>query len=186
VGFRLTGDFSGLQRKIDQLAKPEVALVKVAQAMSDEGLNLTNESFETETNPYGEPWDLLVLRSGKILQDKGGMAASWHRKSANKSGFRISNGKIYAIYHQTGTGIYGPSGQPIVPKNGKALAFGVRNAGKTKSGRVKTTTTKYVFRSVKGAPARKMVPDADKPLPLRWKQRLVRAGKAALKVHFGV
>jgi phage gpG-like protein len=192
MGFRLTGDFRGLQRKIDQLAHPEAALARTAEAMADEALNLINEGFQGETDPYGKPWAPLVLRSGKILQDRGGMAASWHRSRANKFGFRVRSGKTYASFHQDGTGIYGPKKQPIRPVSGKALAFKFQSAtlafGKRgkRLKRSKAIMSQVVVRSVKGAPARKMVPDAGKPLPLHWKQRLVRKGKTALKVHFGV
>lgn len=192
MGFKFTGDFAGLQRKINQLSQPDKALAAVAEAMADESLKLINEGFETETDPYGQKWAPLVLRSGKILQDRGGMAASWHRKSASKLGFRVRNGKQYAVYHQGGTGIYGPKKQRIKPTSGKALAFGFQSAtqvfgrGGKRLKTPKRVMSKVVVRSVAGAPARKMVPDEGKPIPVRWKQRLVRAGKAALRKHFGV
>jgi phage gpG-like protein len=192
VGFRLTGDFAGLQRKIDQLSKPEKALAQVAEAMCDETLNLINECFASETDPYGKPWAPILLRSGKILQDRGGLAASWHRKRVSVAGFRVGNGKSYASYHQTGTGIYGPHKTPIVPTSGKALAFSFHSATRVfgKGGKrlknPKAIMSSVVVRSVKGAPARKMIPDDGKPIPIAWKQRLVKKGKLALRTFYGV
>lgn len=190
MSFRLKGDFAGLQRKIDQLAKPDAALRAVSEAMADEALNLINDGFGSESAPDGTPWEPLKLRSGKILQDKGGMAASWHRSKANRLGFKVRSGKQYASFHQTGTGIYGPSGKPIVPTNGKALAFEFHGAtqvfGRGKRlKRPKAIMSQVVVRSVKGVPPRKMVPDPGQPIPTRWKQRLVHAAKASLKLHFG-
>lgn len=53
----------------------------------------------------------------------------------------ISVGEKYGIYHEMGTGIYGPNRKPITPKSARVLAFS--SGGRT------------VFaRSVKGVPAR--------------------------------
>jgi hypothetical protein len=41
----------------------------------------------------------------------------------------------YALYVHEGTGIYGPKGQPIRPKNGRFLVFEARNARTTPRGR---------------------------------------------------
>jgi hypothetical protein len=68
----------------------------------------------------------------------------------------------YARMLQEGTGVYGPTGQPITPKNAKALAFEVD--GKT------------VFaKSVEGTPARKM---------LYFDDELIRTVKNILKMSF--
>lgn len=52
----------------------------------------------------------------------------------------------YALYVHEGTGIYGPKGQPIVPKRGKYLVFESRNARTTARGR----GAKVFARQVKG------------------------------------
>lgn len=55
----------------------------------------------------------------------------------------------YAQHVHEGTGIYGPHGTPIVPKNAKALKFEVRNVS-AKTGK-KTKGSKWVFaKSVAG------------------------------------
>jgi phage gpG-like protein len=188
MAIKLTGDFARLEHRINLLAKPQEALLAASRAMADESLTLVNECFAQETDPYGKAWAPLLLRSGKILQDRGGMAASWHRVRADKRGFRIGNSKIYAKWHQSGTGIYGPHHTPIVPVTAKALAFGFRSGTQVfgrrgkRLKRPKAVMGKIVVRSVKGAPARKMVPDPG-PVPARWKSRLFRAAKDAIGVY---
>jgi phage gpG-like protein len=190
MAIRLTGDFARIGRKIAQLEKPQEGLRRVAEAMADETLTLINEGFAEEADPYGEKWAPLVLRTGKILQNTGGMAASWHRKSASSRGFRVANGKKYAKWHQGGTGIYGPFKHPIVPKTKKALAFsfiaGVRTVGKGGKAlkRPQLIRGEMVVRSVKGSPRRRMVPDPG-PVPTKWRIRLHHAARDALKAHFG-
>jgi len=56
-------------------------------------------------------------------------------------GYRVGTNLAYARMVQEGTGIYGPSGEPITPKTGKYLVF-------TANGRT------YFMRSVRGAPGR--------------------------------
>jgi phage gpG-like protein len=186
---KLIGDFARIERQINKLGRPQEALKIVSEAMADESLTLVNECFADETDPYGQPWEPLKLRVGKILQDRGGMAASWHRKRASSSGFRIGSGKAYTKFHQGGTGIYGPRKTPIVPINGKALAFSVRTGtqvfgrGGKRLKSPKALNSKFVVRSVKGSPRRRMVPDPG-PIPTKWRQRFHHAARDALKAHF--
>lgn len=56
-----------------------------------------------------------------------GRLRSSHRKRITVSGLRLTGSVYstapYAGYVNRGTGIYGPSGQPIRPKNGQFLVF---------------------------------------------------------------
>jgi hypothetical protein len=59
----------------------------------------------------------------------------------------IRNDAKHAWFQEVGTGIYGPTGRPITPKNGKFLRF-------TINGRV------VYARSVKGTPAKHILRDS--------------------------
>lgn len=124
----------------------------LTRQLAEEALDLVRETFEHEADPYGKPWRPLVLRSGRILQDSGGLKASFHVKSMGRGTFTIATAKDYAKHHQHGTGVYGRRGERIRPTKARALAFGGR-----------------AFASVAGAPARKMVPD--RGLPVAWGRR---------------
>lgn len=41
---------------------------------------------------------------------------------------RVGSGVVYAAYHHQGTGVYGPKGRPIRPKNGPFLVFTPKGA----------------------------------------------------------
>lgn len=78
-------------------------------------------SIHMEVNPIAGKF------TGKVVQDAG-----------------VAH---YGVYQEMGTGIYGPTGQPITPKNGNFLVF---NIGKKK-----------VFaRSVKGVKPKRYMRDA--------------------------
>jgi phage virion morphogenesis protein len=74
--------------------------------------NVTEDAFETETSPFGDPWAPLApstlrqaLKNGrskpKILQDSGQMAASI-ATSAGQDYAELSVGKIQAAIQQFG------------------------------------------------------------------------------------
>lgn len=148
----ITGDLSDLGRFGRKLQKLGPALDTLSRNLAEETLELIREEFEHEQDPDGAPWQSLLLRKGKILQDTGGLRSSWNYTS-NRRGFTVGSGKVYAKWHQGGTGIYGPSRQRIYPRNAKALRLG-----------------RYGYaRSIKGIPPRRMVPDAG--LPRAWVQR---------------
>lgn len=166
--FKFTGDFSSLERFKKKIEKTPSALVTVSEQLAEETLELIREGFEESRDPYGSPWESLVLREGKPLEDTGAMKASWHRQRADARGFSVANSKPYAKYHQDGTGIYGPRGTPIVPIKAKVLRLG-------KTGRV--------ARSVKGSPPRRMVPTRNR-LPAAWKARYVETANEVLTELF--
>ena len=140
----------GWVEKTDRLATSFDQIV--TRQLAEETVEMIREGFEKEKDPYGKPWAPIRLRDGRILQDSGGLKASWFVKSLGKGTFTVASAKAYAKFHQEGTGIYGVSGQRIRPKKARALAFGGR-----------------AFASVAGTPKRKMVPDQS--LPTGWGRR---------------
>ena len=84
----------------------------------------------------------LRIRANRVLNaarraapvDTGTLRASLHTEfSALPDGSpvaRIGTNVPYAIFVHEGTGIYGPSGTPITPKNGQYLRFTPRGASR--------------------------------------------------------
>jgi phage gpG-like protein len=165
--FSLKGDFPALARFEDRLRTTPKVLEVVARNMGETAVDLVREGFDTHTDPYGKPWAPLALRDGEPLADTGRLKNSFHAV-VSRRGFRVAPSVTYAAFHQTGTGIYGPRGMPIVPLNKKALRLG---------------KTGIFAKSVKGAPARKMVPDSGK-LPDSWRLALNEAALEVLEDHF--
>lgn len=71
--------------------------------VAEEVIELVREGFERESDPYGAKWAGLKSRSGRILQDTGGLRTSFHRKSLSDTETTVGAGKSYARYHQDGT-----------------------------------------------------------------------------------
>ena len=78
------------------------------------------KNFKKEEDSKGAKWK-STIRGGRILQDKGNLRhiVSEVQGSSVKVGTTVE----YGIYHQYGTGVYGPKGTPIVPVNAKSLHF---------------------------------------------------------------
>lgn len=167
VKIRFKGDFAALRRWEEKLERVPSAMVTLNEQLAEETIELIREGFETSSNPYGRPWAQLVLRAGRPLEDTGRLKASWHRSAVGKHGFRVASGVAYAIHHQHGTGLYGRSRKPITPKRGRALRL--RNG--------------MLLASVRGTPARKMVPDSG-ALPTRWRDRYVETANEVLTELF--
>lgn len=55
--------------------------------------------------------------------DTGRLAGSWTLTQQSELKHLVYTDVHYAIYHQEGTGIYGPEGQPIQPQTRQALKF---------------------------------------------------------------
>lgn len=71
--------------------------------VAEEVIELVREGFERESDPYGAKWAGLKSRSGRILQDTGGLRSSFHRKALSETSTTVGAGKSYARYHQDGT-----------------------------------------------------------------------------------
>jgi phage gpG-like protein len=99
-------------------------------------------------NQTGTP---LLWRSGRLMNSLtiGGEANLLNlTDSSVEVGTSVKN---YPRWMQEGTGIYGPTGKPIFPKNGKWLAWG-GEAGE--GGQIVGGT---VVRSIKGSPKRRFL-----------------------------
>lgn len=158
----VTGDFAKLKKiaqQVKALGGPQ-AMLELNKLLAHETLDLIAEGFRNETDPYGKPWARKAIPDGRaiLVGTTARLRRSWHVRSTSSTGFTVATSVNYARYHQSGTGLYGPSGQRIRPKRARALAF--RAGGKT-----------IVTRSVAGAPQRLMVPHKN-ALPLYWAKRL--------------
>lgn len=165
---KFTGDFAVLERFEARLNAAPKAFETVKKNLAEETVDLVRGTFEKSSDPYGERWEPLKVRSGKPLEDTGGLKGSYHPQ-ITADGFSVGSGKDYAGYHQDGTGVYGRHKSKIRPEKAKALR--IPGVG---------------FRaSVKGTPARKMVPD-DRGLPPAWSDSLVDVAELVLTRHFDV
>lgn len=170
LALKLTGDFAELDRFMDKCARAPDSMRIVSANLAEETIELIREGFETSTDPYGNRWAPLKLRSGQPLRDTGGLQSSWHKRFTTAQGFVVSSGKEYAAYHQGGTGIYGPKHQRIKPVKARALRFAGPGGP-------------IFARSVEGSPKRRMVPDKG-ALPERWRQRYVETAEDVLTELF--
>lgn len=104
MGSGITGTgIDALQRWQRRLETAPQVLEMVSANMAEEALSLVAQGFEEETDPYRTPWQKLLRRKGRILQDTGRMRSSWHRQRVDGSGFTIAAGVNYARFHQQGS-----------------------------------------------------------------------------------
>ena len=165
---KFTGDFAKLERFAGRVNKVPDSLITVNEQLAEETIELIREGIAKSRNPYGKKFLPLVLRvGGTPLRDSGGMANSWNLREATRERFVVANGKSYAIFHQRGTGIYGPRKKRIVPVNARAL----RLPG-------------GIYRSsVAGTPKRLQVPLPGR-LPKVWRERYVDTATEVLEELF--
>lgn len=163
----LTGDFDALLQFGNKAVRmgSAASMARISKELADEALFQVQVGFSREQDPYGRPWFPKEYPDGrKILRNKGRLEKSWYRKYSGADSFIIGSRAPYSIFAQSGTGIYGPSRQPIRPKRGKALRF--RGPG-----------GKFIFRTqVDGSRQRLMVPVAGRTSVMwtrAFKQRAV-------------
>lgn len=169
---RLTGDFEKLERQIRKLERAERALEEVARQCGEAALNLIRDGFRHERDPYGEKWNPPLLRAGRALSHRGRLRSSWHVAKAARDELRVATAVSYAGYHQSGTGVFGPRGQPIKPIRAKALSW-------------KVGRRRYFASSVAGAPKRMMVPTQARGLPKRWRDEFIDTATEVLEAELG-
>jgi hypothetical protein len=92
----------------------------------------------------------------------------WYLMYVGPDAVIVGNRRRYAAF-QSGTGIYGATGQSIRSKRGTALAFGV-------GGR------RFAFRSVRGAPPRLMIPRKGE-LPLARNRAITAAAREYMRAR---
>lgn len=165
----LTGDFDALIRfgdAVGKLAKPST-MTALAKDLADEALNLVQQGFVKQQDPYGRPWYPKKYPDGRrILRGKSGqLEKSFFRAYVGPDGAIITSRAFHSKFAQSGTGIYGPSRKPIRSKAGKVLRF--RGSG-----------GKWIFRTqVDGSPQRIIVPLKGRP-SATW-NRALKARAAA-------
>jgi hypothetical protein len=178
----LTGDFAGLERFAQKVADlgGQRGLTALNKALGAEAIVQARDGFREERDPYGTKWAKKAFPDGnKILRKSGKLYAGWYLSTVTAQGYTLSNKEAHARF-TWGTGIHGPSGQPIRPKNGRALRIpGPVNRGQ--GGRF--TSGAQFFASVKGSPRRLIVPLAGKPSPI-WMRGLKKAATKFLVDRF--
>jgi hypothetical protein len=98
------------------LERPEDIRLLVASSLAEEALNLTKDTFRSETDPYGDKWapkqrpDGRKVLSGRTSRLKNG----WHRKLVSAEQVIIAPSVDYAAPHQNPQ--RGPSGQLKRPR----------------------------------------------------------------------
>lgn len=175
ASLKFSGDFAALRDFEEKIRRSPASLRRISVQLAEETIELIHEGHERQLDPYGKPWKPPVLRSGDALEDSGGMKNSWHRSHAKRESFGVENAKAYAIFHQTGTGIYGPRRRRIYPLRKRALRIPGGRPGYVNKGDL-------FFSSVAGSPQRRMVPD--RGLPEDWRARYVDTATQTLAAIF--
>lgn len=104
--------------------------VHLNQARIQELLRSSSGPVAREVNSYARR--VANRAKQKVGVDSGRLRSSINH-TLNIDGARIV-GRVgslvdYARYHHDGTGIYGPTGRPITPRNGKFLVFPGKGGG---------------------------------------------------------
>jgi hypothetical protein len=155
-----------LKHKLD--TAPTKVMATIVRNCAEEALSLTRDGFATETNPYGERWARKKFSDGRnTLSGKTSRLKNF-AVQVSRTGFRLHSTVNYAVFHQGGTGIYGPKGRRIVPVRAKALkipGIGFR-------------------KSVAGSPKRLMVPTKQRGLPPHWSRAFKEVSSEVIRAHF--
>jgi phage gpG-like protein len=173
-----TGDIAKLDKWAKRLREVPKAMDELSVQLAEETVHLIRDGFEKSRDPYGKKWADLKLRDGRPLEDRGQLKGSWFRKYSDRKGFLIASAdNKKAVWHQYGTGIYGPHKERIKPKNAKAFALPVKGKMARVFGGVMFAS------STKGTVARPMLP-YKKHLPKRWVRAYQEVAEDFLTEHF--
>lgn len=119
------------------------ALKRLADATSDRRpalraanrrlLTLVREGFRSGTDPWGEAWERLAMRSGQPLKDTGRLRNSFTGEATNDEAI-VGTNVCYAVVHQFGATVTAgaPSGNNVcgyTPKGASYLTFPTPNGG---------------------------------------------------------
>jgi hypothetical protein len=195
----LRGDFAKFRRhigRVERLGSPD-AMRRLTNNLAEEAISLVLEGFQNETDPYGNKWQRKVFKDGRqvLVGSTTRLRRGWKRVRSDGRGFRISPSVIYAVYHQHGTGIYGPRKRRIEPTTKKVLSFKIQVpvARKARAGaspivpvgkRAGRWRGQRIFlRSVKGCPKRLMVPRKGE-LPKAWSDAFIETSNEWFRHHF--
>jgi len=167
---KLTGDFAAIEAFGSRIAKAgsTASMRGLARAIGNEALFQIQVGFQQRKDPYNLAWPAKKIPDGRppLSGPTGRLRAGWYLKYAGPDAVIVGNRQRYAAF-QSGTGVYGPTGQPIKPKGGKALSFKV-------GGR------RFAFKSVRGAPPRLMVPRKGE-LPFTWNRAITAAAREYMR-----
>jgi hypothetical protein len=104
----LTGDFGKLDqwaRAIDSLAS-DASIAHVSRKMAGEALQLVDDSFDRQRDPFGNPWAPRKKPVPRLIgRGKTGALRKYRRKHADKDGFVIgtsNRASKYAPYFHGG------------------------------------------------------------------------------------
>ena len=155
---KLTGDFAPLARLVQRLDHPDSVLVSVSKVMAEETLDLIDEGFDEERDPYGKPWAPKQKPDGrKVLHGPSGrLKSGYHRTHANADGYGAAAAVEYADHHQ----------RPRHKRNVRGQFTGGKFGGLKR-------------------PRRMQVPDPKKGMPNEWGDRLAEAAMEALRTAYG-
>ena len=165
-----TDFFRRLSRLKNQIeTAPAVLHQTIVRNLGEEAHALISEGFRTQTDPYGDRWKDKVISDGRsALSGATSRLKNFAPAVISRLGFRISSTVNYAVFHQGGTGIYGPRHRRIVPIKAKALripGLGYRA-------------------SVAGSPVRLMVPTKARGLPRSWARAFKSVSAEIIRDHF--
>jgi hypothetical protein len=168
----LTGDIKPIElfgKRIAKAGSP-TTMRGLARAIGNEALFQIQVGFQQRTDPYNLAWEPKRIPDGKppLSGATGRLRAGWYLKYVGPDAVMVGNRKHYAAF-QEGTGVYGPTGQPIKPKGGKALSFKV-------GGR------RFAFKSVRGAPPRLMVPRKGE-IPFTWNRAITATAREYMRAR---
>jgi len=99
---KLTGDFGALNDLIGTLAQPGRVLEVSSKAMAEEAIDLTKDTYRSETDPYGRPWTPKLANDGRktLSGETSRLKGGWKRTRTDQEGFEIEASVEYAVYHQ--------------------------------------------------------------------------------------
>lgn len=159
ISTKVYGDYATLDkwiRRFGELASGK-AMLDVSRDMAKATLELIDQGFEKQQDPFGNPWKPKKEPDGRrILHGKTGKLRRWNVQFADMGGFKVASKAPYAGVHQNGSGIYaGGSRYKIEARNAPYLRFKV--GGKWR----KTPSVMHT-----GVPRRRMEPGSR--LPTLW------------------
>jgi phage gpG-like protein len=120
---KISGDFAkALDRWAELLEDSKVIVEQTSRVQAEVALTLIGETFEHETDPYGEKWDPKQVDDGrKVLHgETTRLRNGWHVVQTSMSGWRVDPAVEYAAYHQEPRGNSRPQ-RMMVPSRSRGL-----------------------------------------------------------------
>lgn len=156
-GIAISGSAGALLGKFQKISTS--GMQSVSRALSEHTLSLVKRTANAGTDPYGNAWAPLKMRSGRPLRNSSALLNSLALLGQSPSSFTIGTSLIYASVHQRGA--------TIRPKTAKRHA---RRTGGRKGG--------WVFAKEVTIPARPFLPTGG--LPGAWESSMRRTSDRIL------